>query len=137
MPEIIYPVDLFPFENREYQAVIEKFVAHMEQYLGVKAYRLDLSNRWDASQYGDGRHLPDYLDTKIPSIQLRDCYNNSETFRRSYSDRFQKRPFVDLVIRYKWDLSHTISDEHNKGGLKERRSRIGCRERLCRRARSL
>ncbi|KAJ4299729.1 hypothetical protein N0V90_004975 [Kalmusia sp. IMI 367209] len=118
--EIVYPVDLFPFQNPEYQSTVERFMALMEKVFGVKACRLNLAERWKSSTKGDGRDLNEYLDATVPKIQLPDCYNNAEDFRQSYAKQFGKKPYVDPVIRYKWDLSRTISAEaHEQGKLEK------------------
>lgn len=118
--KIFYPVDMFPFENAEYQAVVDRFVALLEKFLGVEAHRVSLSEKWDGSEYGDGRTLEEYLDTTIPHIQLKDCFDNSDDFRRSYHHKFGKTPLVDPVIRYKWDLSHSITEEQYQSGIEEK-----------------
>ncbi|KAI6081425.1 amidase signature domain-containing protein [Hypoxylon rubiginosum] len=118
--EIIHPVDLFHFENSEYQSVVERFVGLMEKFLGVKSSRLNLTERWESSAYSDGTPLRDYLNSTIPKIQLRDCYNNAKDFRQSYARQFRKEPYVDPVIRYKWDLSQDITDEQYEQGIVEK-----------------
>jgi hypothetical protein len=94
----------------------------LEKFLGVKSYRLSLAERWDASKHWDGRPLKEYLENTLAAIQLKDCYENSEDFRRSYKDKLGKKAYVDPVIRYKWDLSHSISDEQYEQGLIEKRT---------------
>ncbi|KAJ8120001.1 hypothetical protein O1611_g10478 [Lasiodiplodia mahajangana] len=103
--DIFSGIDLFPFENSEYQIVVERFVGIDGDVLRA---------------HSDRKPLRDYLDSTIPKIQLRDCYNNAEDFRLSYARQFGKKPYIDPVIQYKWDLSQDITDEEYEEGIIEK-----------------
>ena len=61
--KILYPEDFFPHSNKNQQAMVDNFVTVLEDFLGVKAIRFSLAERWrqrPPSEAG-GRSLTDYL----------------------------------------------------------------------------
>ncbi|KAL8830608.1 MAG: hypothetical protein Q9191_001333 [Dirinaria sp. TL-2023a] len=44
--KILYPEDFFPHSNRKQQAMVDTFVTVLEKFLGVKAIRTSLAERW-------------------------------------------------------------------------------------------
>ena len=61
--KLLYPEDFFPHSNKNQQAMVDKFVTVLEAFLGVKAVRFSLAERWrqcPPSEAGD-RSIEDYL----------------------------------------------------------------------------
>ena len=61
--KILYPEDFFPHSNKNQQAMVDSFVTVLEAFLGVKAVRFSLAERWrqcPPSEAG-GRSITDYL----------------------------------------------------------------------------
>ena len=61
--KVLYPEDFFPHNNTNQQAMVDKFVGVLENFLGVKATRFSLAERWrryPPSEAG-GRSITEYL----------------------------------------------------------------------------
>ncbi|KAF4634920.1 hypothetical protein G7Y89_g3174 [Cudoniella acicularis] len=51
-----------------------------------------------------------FLSTTMATIQLHDSYHNNLKFRSAYKEMYGSEPYVDPLIRYKWDLGSKITD---------------------------
>ncbi|KAL8793565.1 MAG: hypothetical protein Q9195_003827 [Heterodermia aff. obscurata] len=69
---ILYPEDFFPHSNKNQQAMVDDFVTALEKFLGVKAVKFSLAERWrqcPPSEAG-GRSITEYLAQSAMVVHL-------------------------------------------------------------------
>jgi hypothetical protein len=62
--QLIFPLDYFPFEQPDAQAVLEGFVSKLEGFLQMKRTVMNMDALWRSDDpSGTGLGLAEYLDT--------------------------------------------------------------------------
>lgn len=61
--EILYPADFYPVANTAQQAIIDEYVALLEDFLGVKKTEMSIADRWmqNPPMEADGKPVQEYL----------------------------------------------------------------------------
>lgn len=67
---LVYPEDLFHGDSSERRKLMKHFVTTMENYLGAKAERIQLSTLWDehTPDEAKGRGLDEYIGHVSPIL---------------------------------------------------------------------
>ncbi|KAH8684339.1 amidase signature domain-containing protein [Tricladium varicosporioides] len=97
--------------------LFESFLQDVEQSTTIKFAEMDLECLWRlcGPLTITDRKLDDYLATTVAHIQLHDCYHNNLKFQSDFKEKHGYEPYVDPLIRYKWDLGSKLTDEdYNK-----------------------
>ncbi|KAH6611612.1 hypothetical protein Trco_001632 [Trichoderma cornu-damae] len=116
---IIYPLDFAPISEDD-RALVGKFVAALEDFLGTKAEEVRLSDIWDARSPSDGQSLDEYMKQAPFSSFCCDFYHEYKDFRRSYKSKFGREPYVEATPRFRW----AIGEGESKQDCADHRERI-------------
>ncbi|KAI0105657.1 amidase signature domain-containing protein [Nemania sp. FL0031] len=108
--QLIFPVDFFDNWPEEYLRVVEPVISKLEDFLKVKRTRINIRAKFREDGVGGSKSMEEYLDTTTAHIQLYDCYRNCLPFLKEYEARFNKTPFADPYIKYKWGLGKALTD---------------------------
>ncbi|CAF9916091.1 MAG: hypothetical protein HETSPECPRED_002755 [Heterodermia speciosa] len=111
--KILYPEDFFPHSNKSQQAMVDNFVTVLEHFLGARAIRFSLAERWrqnPPSETGD-RSITEYLAQSAFWPMCYSYYHTYEGFRKSYREKYGSEPYVGPVVRFRWGIGETVSQQ--------------------------
>ncbi|KAI0421194.1 amidase signature domain-containing protein [Xylaria grammica] len=99
----------FPVDVR---TAMNSFVDDMVQVMGRPKTLLDIATVWDGEEASIVKKtLNEYLSTTLAQIQLFDCYNNNLKFREEFRKLHGREPYVNPMIRFKWELGSLLTPE--------------------------
>ncbi|KAI1366286.1 putative amidase [Xylaria arbuscula] len=120
---LLYPLDFFPQENTEQQAMTEAFIAIVEDYLGVKRTPISITDTWASNppQEAGSKTLQEYLEMSAVWPMYYDTYHTFDDFREEYLKKFGKPPFVGPYMRKRWSIAVPFTKEDRAQGVAEMR----------------
>ncbi|KAI1351222.1 amidase signature domain-containing protein [Xylaria sp. FL0043] len=118
---LLFPVDFFDScWPEEYLKAVEPVISKLEGFLKVKRTLINIRAKFREDDVGGGKSMEEYLETTTAHIQLYDCYRNCLPFLQEYKARFNKIPFADPYIKYKWGLGKALADEQYQKAITQR-----------------
>ncbi|KAK4452746.1 amidase signature domain-containing protein [Podospora aff. communis PSN243] len=119
--KILYPTDWMPYKMPEQQQLNEKFLAAMEDVLGVKHTKINLASMWKESPpaAAEGKSIAEYLENTGFWLMYYDNYHTFDDFREGYKRKFGKEVYVSPSQRWKWDLGAKVTPGQRAQGLRE------------------
>ncbi|KAI8715835.1 hypothetical protein NCS52_01092100 [Fusarium sp. LHS14.1] len=110
--EILYPQDFFPMANSEQQVLVDRFVGDLEAYLGIKATKMSIAERWRQCppDEADGKTIEEFLEKVAYNPFYYDGYHEFDDFRKEYEDKFGKPVYVGPYMRWKWDRGSEVTE---------------------------
>ncbi|KAI0815569.1 amidase signature domain-containing protein [Xylaria sp. FL0064] len=118
--QLLFPVDFFDSWSEEYLRAVEPVISKLEKFLKVKRTLIKIRAKFHEDEVGGGKSMEEYLETTTAHIQLYDCYRNCLPFLKEYEARFNKTPFADPYIKYKWGLGKALTDEQYQEAITQR-----------------
>ncbi|KAJ5811409.1 amidase [Penicillium riverlandense] len=111
--EIIYPTDWYPCNDENMQRMTEEFLAALENYLGVKHTKISLIELWTQTAPAGlhDRALVDFLRGIAGKVNVFDGYHSFDDFRREYSEKFGKEPYLSPTQKERWEDGAAVSNE--------------------------
>ena len=113
---VIYPLEYFPTENKEQMRCIDSFVSDLESFLGIKASRISIAERWEHTKPEDanGQSVQEYLRDAIVQTFYHEFYNSTEGFRAQYQQKHHKSPYINSFTRWRWNLGKNVTRDQHK-----------------------
>lgn len=118
--KLLFPVDFFHSWPEEYLNAVEPVISKLEDFLKVKRILIDIRAKFREEEIGGSKSMEEYLETTTAHIQLYDCYRNCLPFLKEYETTFNKTPFADPYIKYKWGLGKALTDEQYQEAITQR-----------------
>ncbi|KAI0541264.1 amidase signature domain-containing protein [Xylaria digitata] len=118
--QLVFPVDFFDSWPEEYLKSVEPVISILEDFLKVNRTLINIRAKFREDEVGGGESMEEYLETTTAHIQLYDCYRNCLPFLKEYEARFNKTPFADPYIKYKWGLGKDLTDEQYQEAITQR-----------------
>ncbi|KAL2680453.1 hypothetical protein Neosp_008054 [[Neocosmospora] mangrovei] len=99
--------------NPEQQALVDRFVGDLEAYLGIKATKMNIADRWRQCPPDEagGRTIEEFLEKVAYNPFYYDGYHEFDDFRKEYEDKFGKPVYVGPYMRWKWDRGSEVTEE--------------------------
>lgn len=117
---IVYPLDYFPMDNKAQMQLIDAFLADLAQALNAVIRRVFIASLWDETRPDEAgqQNVQDYLQDTYVNTNFHDYYYYStDEFRRTYEERYQKRPYVIPFINWKWELGRPVTKAQRDEGM--------------------
>lgn len=117
---IVYPLDYFPVDNRVQMQLIDAFLADLAKTLNAVIRKVSIASLWDETRPSEvgQQSVQDYLRDTYVNTNFHDYYYNStDEFRKTYEERYQKRPYVEPFINWKWDLGRPVTQAQRDEGM--------------------
>ncbi|GJN74888.1 hypothetical protein PLICBS_008981 [Purpureocillium lilacinum] len=114
---LVYPEDLFDGDSSERRKLMKLFVTTMENYLGAKAERIQLSTLWDEHipDEAKGRGLDEYIGHAPFRVYCYEFYHAYEQFRSDYKANFGHPPYAETSVWHKWSTGKSVrKSEYNE-----------------------
>ncbi|KAL7811974.1 amidase signature enzyme [Trichoderma gracile] len=106
---IIYLVDYAPASEGD-QSLEDSFVAVLEEYLGIKAERVRISETWNANPPDDTtQSLQEYMKEAPFSSFCYDFYHEFSEFRSQYKEKYGRQPYIEATPRFRWGIGESES----------------------------
>ena len=118
---IIYPFECLPVDNKTQMDLIEKFLAHLAKCLNTYHYPISITSLWKESRPDEAENLgvQEYLKDCFINANFYDYYHTSTSdFRKTYEERFQKRPYVTPSVDWKWKLGEAVTQAQRDEALR-------------------
>lgn len=119
-PVVIYPLDYFPVDNKVQMQLIDAFLADLAKSLDAIIRKVSIASLWDETRPdGAGNQgVQDYLQDTYVNTNFHDYYYYStDEFRKTYEERYQKRPYVVPFINWKWALGKQVTQAQRDEGM--------------------
>ncbi|PHH61808.1 hypothetical protein CDD81_7972 [Ophiocordyceps australis] len=109
---LIYPINLFNDTMMEQKDLMTKFVKALENELGIKAEKLDVSAKWASTPplQARGLGLQEYIKDSPFRAFCYEFYHQYDNFRAAYQDKVQHLPYAEATVQYRWDIGKNISE---------------------------
>ncbi|PNP75786.1 hypothetical protein FNYG_10864 [Fusarium nygamai] len=119
--KILYPREFYPLANAQQQAMTEEFVKILEDFLGVKRTPFSFVEEWEKNppQEDGGLPLLEYTEKSAFWSLCYDYYHGFDSFRDEYSAKFDKKPFVSPVVRFRWDVGKDVTSQQYETYMKQ------------------
>ncbi|MCJ1250414.1 hypothetical protein MMC30_007642 [Trapelia coarctata] len=109
---ILVPQELFTVFPESKRAVMMDFIDDLNEAFKNSQKDFDVETLWD--QHAPAtccRPVVDFLDKTLAHIYLYDSCRSDEKFRKAYSNVYEHDPYVDPMVRFKWDYASFVSKE--------------------------
>lgn len=116
---ILYPLDYLPVENKVQMSLIDAFVADLAESLEATIRRVSIAALWEHTRPDEAgaQSVQDYLQDVFVHTNFHGYYHNTEEFRRTYEERYQKRPYVVPFVNWKWELGKAVTPAQRDEGM--------------------
>ncbi|PVH74988.1 amidase signature enzyme [Cadophora sp. DSE1049] len=120
---ILFPTQFWePYQTEWFSPIVEKFIQDLERVLGTQRIMHDIETDWASTTLPPcDIPLKEYLATTLSTIQLYDCYHNNAKFRNDFETANGHSPYVNPMIRFKWNLGARLSKECYEDALERKR----------------
>ncbi|KAI1129070.1 putative amidase [Nemania abortiva] len=118
---LIYPLDFFPQEDAEQQAMTEAFISIVEKFLGVERAPISITDTWASNPPKEAgtKTLQEFLEMSAVWPMYYDTYHTFDNFRQDYLAKYGKPPFVGPYMRKRWSIAVPFKKEERAQGVAE------------------
>ncbi|KAL3419102.1 glutamyl-tRNA(Gln) amidotransferase [Phlyctema vagabunda] len=119
--KILYPTDFFPHDDAQQQAIIERFLSVLENYLGKKRVSFNIAEEWakDPPPEANSKSLSEYTEKSAYWGLCREYYDAFEGFQKDHQTKFGNRLYGGLTAQFRWDVGEKVTDAEYKQYLHE------------------
>lgn len=120
LANVFYLNDRFEPFPQEKVDLMESFIYDLSWTTQSTQRDTNVAELW--REYSPEGNVPidEYLETTLAHIQLWDCYHNNSIFRKNYGKKHGREPYVDPMIRFKWELGSQLTKANYHKALEER-----------------
>ncbi|ESZ96010.1 hypothetical protein SBOR_3583 [Sclerotinia borealis F-4128] len=106
----------------EVKKVMENFIQDFEKATQLRRTTITMDELWMSDARGSlsGKKFAEFFDTTLAHLQLYGHYNNTVPFRTDYREKFGTEPYVEPLLRYKWNLGAELTSEQHTTALEEK-----------------
>lgn len=119
-PVILYPLDYFPVDNKVQMQLIDSFLADFARSLNAVIRGVSITSLWDETRPDEAgqQSVQEYLQDTYVNTNFHDYYYYStDEFRKTYQERYHKRPYVVPFINWKWELGRLVTQAQRDEGM--------------------
>ncbi|KAK6505218.1 hypothetical protein TWF481_007135 [Arthrobotrys musiformis] len=111
--KIIVPSGVLASLPDSKRSVMAEFIEDVGASTGLPQIELDIDKLWKSSGLAPGNtSYTEYLYSTVAHIQIYDSYVHEQSFYKSYKERFGKYPYINPMVRHKWEIKRqNISTE--------------------------
>ena len=116
---ILYPEDYLPKDNKEHLQHLDSFVDSLNASAISTVKKFSISQKWQDScpKSCKGQDLKEYLSDVIVQTFYHDFYHSQILFRDKYFEKYQKEPYVNSFVKWRWNLGRNVTQEQHQEGL--------------------
>ncbi|TAQ88958.1 hypothetical protein B7494_g2721 [Chlorociboria aeruginascens] len=119
---ILFPTESFtPYVDAKLE-VMESFIKDLETATKTRRTVFDINVLWkeNTPEETNASTVDEFISTTLAHIQLHDSYHNNSTFRSDHQTKFNSAPYVEPLIKYKWDLGSKLTEAEYKQACAEK-----------------
>lgn len=117
---IICPLDYWPVQHAQSQALFHGFNSKLETYIGVKCTAIRLTDLWEnTNPVGTSKSLASYFHNTLPWTYAPTQWQTYRTFQQDNRNLFGKTPYFNPEGQFKMDWLPTVTSEMHKNGVKK------------------
>ncbi|KAF5009685.1 hypothetical protein FDECE_4131 [Fusarium decemcellulare] len=108
--KLIYPMEYLPVRNRHQMKLVDSLIEDMENLLHARVTLFSIRDSWKQSPpscVSEG--VDEYLDDVIRRTYYYQFYLSTVDFRRSYTDKYGRPPYVIPFVHDRWDQGARVS----------------------------
>lgn len=110
-PRLIYPLHLYPVEDKAAQNVYDSVVAALEQILGIERTAIDFRREWEKSG-NSNQAYEEYFEPVFNDYVAWGQHVGRASFRDDYKRKFGRPPYVNPVTQFRWKHGSEMSQGH-------------------------
>ena len=117
---IYYPEDYLPKDNQEHLQQLDSFVEDLKDATDGTVERFSISQKWqDSCPEGcEGQDLEDFLRDVVVQTFYYGFYHSQTSFRGRYFAKYQKEPYVNSFVKWRWNLGRQVTQKQHQEGLR-------------------
>ncbi|KAH8710031.1 amidase signature domain-containing protein [Phaeosphaeriaceae sp. PMI808] len=104
-PVILWPTDFWPIDNKN--------------TLGVKRTDISIQDLWreKTPKEANTTDIKEYLKNVGVTSFCYGVYEELEIFRRSYREKYSEEPYINPVMRWRWEAAKDITRDQHEGAV--------------------
>jgi Asp-tRNA(Asn)/Glu-tRNA(Gln) amidotransferase A subunit family amidase len=115
---ILYPDDYLPTDNKEHLQHLDSFVEDLRSASDGTVTKFSIAQKWhDSCPQGCSPDIKEYLSDVIVQTFYHGFYHSQGSFRNKYYEIYQKQPFVNSFVKWRWDLGSKVTGDQHREGL--------------------
>ncbi|KAJ9612323.1 hypothetical protein H2200_003920 [Cladophialophora chaetospira] len=117
---ILVPDDYLPNDNEDHMRHLESFIEDLRTATSAPVERLSIEQRWLEScpEGCEGQDLKSYLSDVVVQTFYHDFCHSQASFRKAYREKYQKEPYVNSFVKWRWNLGKNVTPEQHQEGLR-------------------
>ena len=117
---ILYPEDYLPKDSKDHLRHLESFVEDLQTSTNGSVDRFSIRQRWLQScpEEHEDRDLKTYLKDVVVQTFYHGFYHSQSAFRIHYWEKYQKEPYVNSFVKWRWNLGKNVNREQHLEGLR-------------------
>lgn len=117
---ILYPEDYLPKDGKEHLQHLDSFVDDLKSSTTGTVEKISVTQKWQDSCPKDceGQDLKEYLSDVIVQTFYYAFYHSQTSFRDRYFEKYQKEPYVNSFVKWRWNLGRKVTQEQHQEGLR-------------------
>lgn len=117
---ILYPEDYLPKDDKAHRQHLDFFVDDLKSSTTGIVERFSITQKWRDScpQACEGQDLKEYLSDVIVQTFYYSFYHSQASFRAKHFEKYQKEPYVNSFVKWRWNLGRNVTQEQHQEGLR-------------------
>ena len=109
----------YPVVDPTQAAAIDAFVSDLEATLETQSEQVSLAELWKETAPAEvvERDLETWLADVVVQTYYRSFYDSTAAFRSHYFTKYNKDPYANAFVHWRWDLGKKVSDAQHADGL--------------------
>ncbi|KAI0868131.1 amidase signature domain-containing protein [Hypoxylon argillaceum] len=109
---LLYASSEFDQYPNDIRSTMDSFVNDIARVMGQPQIPLDVATLWDEKEApAVKKPINEFLSTTLAHIQLFDSYHNNLKFREEFRKNKGREPYLNPMVRFKWDLGSRLTLE--------------------------
>lgn len=117
---VIIQASYFTVDNEVQLQLIDAFLPDLAKSLNAIIRKVSIASLWDETRPDEAGNqgVQDYLLDTYVNTNFHDYYYYStDDFRKTYEERYQKRPYVIAFINWEWALGKHLTQTQRDEGI--------------------